>query len=120
MLRVPAILLVVALTLLGSGAARYGHERVHAAEDAVAATASIAHHGCEPGPGDVPRPAHPPRHDASNCLTHAQLAMPLAADGAPPVLLSLGLSTAVPSVIAPRPVHARVPARIDCRGPPVC
>jgi hypothetical protein len=104
----PAILLALAFLALGSGAAARWHDAVHAHEDAAAAD---HHHG----PGD----RHPPVHDDTNCLVHAQLSGPLVAGQAVPALIADGVFVAFVTQLAPRLRPQLVPARIRCRGPPV-
>jgi hypothetical protein len=97
------------LILLGSGAVEYIHNLQHAREDA-AVQEAFAKAGM-PVP-DIPD------HDDSNCDIHAQLHFPLLPIAWVPLLIGLGLLVAFLTLLAPRLVSQRVPARIDCRGPP--
>ena len=100
--RLPAIFLLVSIALLASGAAEYVHNLAHAYEDAAAGL-------------PAPRP-----HDETNCLTHAQLHLPMVQAGYVPLLVFLGLFVAFLTQL-PRAIESRrVPIRLDCRGPPTC
>ena len=119
-LRYPAsILLILCYVALGSGALRFAHDAQHAREDAAAAAACSEpaaggeHHSRDPH-------RHHPHHDESNCGTHALLGAPLLAATAVPVLVSLGLLVAFLTLLSPPVARLRLPARIDCRGPPLC
>ena len=112
------ILLITCFLALGSGALRFAHDAQHAMEDAAASrcfepAAGGEHHS--PGP----HRHHHPHHDESNCATHALLSAPLLASTAVPVLVSLGLLLAFLTLLSPPVAQLRLPARIDCRGPPL-
>ena len=107
--RFAAILLAACFAALGTGVLRYAHDAAHAYADA---------HGSD---GAVHAPDHdhvPPHHDETNCEVHALLNAPIVGPGVVPALVLLGLFVAFLTLLAPRPVRARVLARIDCRGPP--
>jgi hypothetical protein len=106
------ILLLLTFASTGSGALARLHDLAHARQD---------HHGHGHDDGDhehVPAPAQPV-HDETNCELHAMLRAPLMAGTTVPVLILLGLFAAFLTQLAPRLHSQRVPARIDCRGPPV-
>ncbi|MBC8108221.1 MAG: hypothetical protein H7Z14_16665 [Anaerolineae bacterium] len=105
-----AIVIVAAIWFLalGSGAAEYLHNAQHAREDA-----SLSH-------PDQPERDHEPVHDDSNCSVHAQLHQPLVAPWTVAMLICAGLFVAFLTQLAPVYVPTRLPARIDCRGPPAC
>lgn len=100
-----AILAVVWFLALGTGAAEYLHNAQHAREDAQRARR-----------GDD---RSSPVHDDTNCPVHSQLHQPLVATPAVPLLICAGLFIAFLSQLPTSIVSIRVPARIDCRGPPV-
>ncbi len=109
--RLPSLILLPVFLALGSGAVAYLHERAHQAEDAAQAQANK-----DAGLPDQ----EPPHHDESNCDFHAQLHIPLASVAWVPLLILLGLFVAFLTLISHPLVAKRLPARIDCRGPPVC
>ncbi len=109
--RLPAIILLFAFGALGSGALSYWHEAEHYSEDLAFAAAVKA--------AGLPEQA-PPAHDETNCDFHAQLHIPLAVASWVPLLVLLGLFVAFLTLISTPLVSQRIPARIDCRGPPVC
>jgi hypothetical protein len=112
------ILLIACFLALGSGALRFAHDAQHAREDAAAAAA--CEHSTAGGHGHGPdRHAHH-HHDESNCALHALLGAPLVAATAVPVLVQLGLLVAFLTLLSPPVARLRLPARIDCRGPPFC
>jgi len=89
----------------------YAHNAQHEREDAKLAQS------------DTSRPGHEkshPAHDDSNCPFHAQLHVPLIQTHAIVLLICMGLLIAFVSQLAPPTVCTRMPARIDCRGPPSC
>jgi hypothetical protein len=99
--RFSAILLLLAVAAVGSGALRYAHELEHASHD--------AHH-------DEDSPAPP--HDESNCFTHAQLKLPMLGAGHVPVLVCIGIFVAFLTLLH-APVRSRRPfLLLDSRGPP--
>lgn len=101
------ILLLLTFASTGSGALARLHDLAHAQQD-------HQHHGHS---HDEQAPA--PAHDETNCELHAMLRAPLVSGTAVPVLILLGLFAAFLTLLAPRLHSQRVPARIDCRGPPV-
>ena len=109
MKRLAAILLLLSVAALGSGALRYLHERSHAASDA------HCHHGDAPRPWD-----HAPVHDPATCFVHAMLKLPmLGGTGHVPVLVLFGAFIAFLTSL-PAPVLCRRPVLLlDSRGPPV-
>jgi hypothetical protein len=113
------ILLITCFLALGSGTLRFAHDAQHAREDAAAAPCSDTaagggHHSHGPHRHDH----HP--HNESNCATHALLSAPLLAATAVPVLVERGLFVAFLTLLSPPVAQIRLPARIDCRGPPLC
>ena len=108
--RFSAILLLLAMAGLGSGALRYLHEAAHAHEDAVAAA---AHH-------DHDDPPATPAHDSSDCSTHAKLSVPLVMTGHVPVLISLGLIVAFLTQLTTTWVSPFTSLRLNSRAPPAC
>jgi hypothetical protein len=114
MKRIVAILMMLVVVALGSGAMEYLHNLQHAQEDAACAAATAA-----PERADQPQPKVPV-HDDSNCFLHRQLHLPTIAAGWVPVLVFLGLFVTFLSEIA-RPLISRPPLLdVDCRGPPAC
>jgi hypothetical protein len=99
--RLTAIVMLVAIALLGSGTLEYLHNLAHAYED-IAAGAPESRH-----------------HDDTNCAVHAQLHLPMLGGAHVPLLVFLGLFVAFLTQL-PRAVESRrIPIRLDCRGPPV-
>jgi len=109
--RLTAILLSLCFAALGSGALEHVHNADHAREDAARA-AAVGNRGQS-------SPAAPVHND-SNCPTHAQLHLPMLAAGWLPLLICLGVFVAFLTLLAPAMAATRVPARLDCRGPPSC
>ena len=105
--RFVAILLVLGLLSLVTGATEALHNRQHAREDAALATAGATHDS-----------HHHPLHDENNCPVHAQLHLPMIPAAWVPLLFFLGLFVAFLTPPAPRPVARLALAHIDCRGPP--
>ena len=106
-----AVLLLLAVAALGSGALRYVHEAAHAHHDAATAHDHDHDH-------DAP-PAHP-RHDSTNCQIHAKLGTPLVAGAHFPLLIALGLAVTFLTQLTPAFVSRFFGLRLDCRGPPAC
>lgn len=107
MCRVAAVVLAVSFLCLGAGLLRFAHDAAHAHEDAM-----------ERGAGEQGNDRH--RHDESNCEIHARLSAPLAFGPILPLLIELGLFVAFLTLLSTPLCHLRLPARIDCRGPPAC
>ena len=107
MRRLPALVLLLAVAALGSGALRYVHEMEHAARG--------AHHQHE----EPANPSHGDTDGNANCFLHAKLNLPMLGGGYVAVLICVGMfvafltSPAVP-VLCRRPVLL-----LDSRGPPV-
>jgi hypothetical protein len=95
---------------LGSGLVEYAHNAQHAREDA--ALAQARGHSAP----DVPIPVH----NDSNCAVHAQLHAPAVSQPVVTLLIFAGLLVAFVTQLATPLVSVRIPARIDCRGPPAC
>ena len=109
------ILLITCFLALGSGALRFAHDAQHAREDAAAPACS------EPaGGGEGHSHGSRRHHDEKNCALHALLSAPLLAATAVPVLVQMGLLVAFLTLLSPPVAQLRLPARIDCRGPPLC
>ena len=108
--RLAAILLILCFAGIGSGALEYWHDLEHDVEDARADAIAKA----------AGLPVVPHEHDESNCPVHAQLHMPLLTVAWVPLLVCLGLLIAFLTLIEPVYVPQPIPARIDCRGPPIC
>ena len=107
MRRLPALLLVLTVAALGSGALRYVHELEHAARD--------AHHHDAP---DAPEtPAH--EDDSGNCFVHAKLNLPMLGGGYVPALVCVGTFVAFVMSPAVRILCRRPVLKLDSRGPPV-
>jgi len=100
-----ALIILAALWFLalGTGAVEYAHNAQHARDDA-----KLAH-------ADKSIPVH----DDTNCPVHAQLHVPPVQPPVIALLVCLGLLVAFVTQLASPLVLVRVPARIDCRGPPV-
>ena len=111
------IVLIACFLALGSGALRFAHDAQHAREDAGVSCTEGAGGGEPHSQGHGPHHRH---HDASNCALHALLGAPLLAATAVPVLVQLGLAAAFLALLSPPAAQLRLPARIDCRGPPSC
>jgi hypothetical protein len=107
--RLASILLLICFAGLGSGAMKYLHDLQHDAEDAVtdalrkAAGLPIEHH----------------EHDETNCPVHAQLHMQFTATSYVAIIICLGLFVAFLTLLEKPLIPRQLPARIDCRGPPV-
>ena len=118
MRRLAALALSVCFLGLGSGLLRFAHELSHelAHADAGSQPAASSAAPGETSHGHHPHPPH--HHDESSCELHAMLNAPLVLTRAPhtvnqPILLVTFLR------FLPAPVERlRLPARIDCRGPP--
>jgi hypothetical protein len=107
--RLAAIVLIVSIALLGSGAL----ERVH--NDAHARDHELTHNEHADTESSSPEPTH---HDDSNCSLHAQLHLPLLPAGYVPLLVSLGLLVAFLTQLLQTTRSLSLPQRLDCRGPP--
>jgi len=103
--RVASLLLLTAILFTGSGLARYLHELDHLAGRPTASVAKIL------GIAEV-------GHDESTCSICLNLHMPALANSIIASLICLGIFTAFLTQLAPRLLSQRIPARIDCRGPP--
>jgi hypothetical protein len=106
--RFTAIFLVAVFVATGSGLVQFLHLEEHAtiASSAKVLTSSAAD------------PAQP-GHDESNCLSCITLHTQFSGGHALPLLVCLGLALAFLTMLAPRLTAQAVPARIDCRGPPL-
>jgi hypothetical protein len=111
--RLASILLLLWFAALGAGLLEYVHNLQHEADDARAA--ALLARATSPAGQHAPAA---PTHDDTNCPIHLQLHMPLLAAGWVPLLVCLGLFVAFLTLLAPRLISHRCPARIDCRGPP--
>ena len=107
MRRVTAVVLAVSFLCLGAGLLRFAHDAAHAHQDAHAVEGDDNHQGED---------RH--HHDESNCEIHAGLSAPLAAGTIVPLLVQLGVFVAFLTLLFTPLCHLRLPARIDCRGPP--
>ena len=107
MRRLPALLLVLTVAALGSGALRYVHELEHEARG--------THHHDEPDAPDAP--AH--EDDSGNCFVHAKLNLPML--GGAWVSAPIYVGTFVAFVTSPtvRILCRRPVLKLDSRGPPV-
>jgi hypothetical protein len=113
MRRVSTALLLLCFLGLGSGALRFAHDAAHARDDARLESAARS--------AGLPVPTHDRHpHDESNCDLHALLNAPLALTHVTPLLVQLGLFVAFLTLLTTPVTHLRLPARIDCRGPPSC
>ena len=121
MRRLPAILAICAVAALASGLLGYVHDTAHALRDGHATDhadhADHAEHGHDEHGGLGEHPAQPV-HDETNCFVHAQLAQPMIGTGVVQLLVCLGLFVAFLTLLPDSLVSRRVPARLDCRGPP--
>ena len=106
MRRLPALVLMLAVAALGSGALRYVHELEHAARGA-------QHHHEEP--------ANPPHGDGedTNCFLHAKLNLPMLSGGYVAVLVCVGMFVAFFTSPAALVLCRRPVLLLDSRGPPV-
>jgi hypothetical protein len=114
--RVFPLLLVACFLGLGSGLLRFAHENHHAHEDALADAAAQ----CVPADHGGDDHQHPRRHDESTCDLHALLNAPLTVAPVVTLLVHLGLFVAFLTLLTTPLARLRLPARIDCRGPPPC
>ena len=112
MRRFPAILLLIAVATLGSGALRYAHEMAHAAGHLTAPHEEDGHDHNE-------APPHAPLHDESNCFVHAMLKLPMLGAGHVPVLVLIGTFVAFLTSLPVAVRCCRPVLRLDSRGPPV-
>ena len=106
MRRLPALVLMLAVAALGSGALRYVHELEHVARG--------AHHHHE-------EPASPPHDhdDDSNCFVHAKLNLPMLSGGYVAVLVCVGTFVAIVTSPADLVLCRRPVLLLESRGPPV-
>ena len=104
-----SILLLLCFLGLGTGVLEYFHNLDHALEDAQVDAAAKA----------AGLPVNQHHHDDSNCETHAQLHLPYIAAGWVPILVCLGLWVSFLTLLDTSLIASLIPARIDCRGPPV-
>ena len=111
MTRFCAILLLLAVAGLGTGALRHVHDVAHVHQDH-----AEAHHHDD----DHDAPPATPHHDSTNCTIHAKLSVPLVMTGHVPLLIGLGLIVAFLSQLTPAWVSRFTTLRLDCRGPPAC
>jgi hypothetical protein len=111
--RVGAAILLLCFLGLGSGALRFAHDAAHRQHDA-----RLEHAARAAGIPIEPKDHHP--HDESNCDLHALLNAPLALTNETPLLVQLGLFVAFLTLLSTPVARLRLPARIDCRGPPPC
>ena len=103
--RLTGIILIVIFAAIGSGLIQFLHLQEHAA--ASVASASPILQPWQAG------------HDEENCLSCLTLHMQFSAGNAMPLLICLGLAMAFLTMLAPRLTPQAIPARIDCRGPPL-
>jgi hypothetical protein len=108
--RYASILLLLCFVGLGTGALEWMHNLEHRLEDAREDRVAQS----------TGRPISSHHHDESNCDVHAQLHMPILNVGWVPLLVFLGLFVAFLSLLATPLIPRPLPARIDCRGPPIC
>jgi hypothetical protein len=110
MRRLSAMVLMLAVAALGSGALRYVHELDHIARDA---------HSCETGTGSDQHAPSSPAHDDAECFLHAQLNLPMVGGGGYVALLvCFGVFVAFLTSVSV-PVLCRRPVLLlDSRGPP--
>ena len=94
---------------LGTGLVGHLHDLQHDRDDAALIAMARA--------SGAPMPVIP-KHDESNCLVHALLHLPMITAAWVPLLVLVGLFIAFLTMLRPAPVMARLPVRIDCRGPP--
>jgi hypothetical protein len=92
MRRFLAILVLLAVAAVGSGALRHVHELAHAEGHA--------------------------SHDESNCFVHAMLKMPMLGAGHVPALVFLGLFVAFLTSLPVQVLWSRPALLPDSRGPP--
>ena len=104
MRRAASILLLLSITALDTGLMGRLHRAVH-------------HHGDHASPPVSPEDA---RHDADGpqCQLDVILRAPALSFGTVPTLVYRGVAVAFLTLLAPPLVSARIPPRLDCRGPP--
>ncbi len=107
--RLTATFLVLWFAALASGGLQYFHELSHQREDAIEDAAAVA----------SGKPVAEHHHDESNCQLCADLHMALMLTHWTPTISFAGMLLAILALAACLPVAQRVPARIDCRGPPL-
>ena len=103
--RLTGLILIVVFAAIGSGVIQFLHLQEHAA-------ASVA------SESPILQPSQP-GHDEDNCLSCLTLHMQFSGGNAMPLLICLGLAMAFLTMLAPRLTPQAIPARIDCRGPPL-
>jgi hypothetical protein len=103
-------LLLLLFLGMGTGSLEYLHNLGHAMEDARADAIARA-------AGKTPEEDH--HHDENNCEVHSLLHLPVILISSVQVLICLGVLVAFLTMIAGELVSRGVPARTDCRGPPV-
>jgi hypothetical protein len=107
--RVASIVLLMCFLGLGSGALNYVHQMEHRRQDAVIDAVLRA----------AGLPVQPHHHDDSNCEVCAQLHLQYVFIRWVPFLVCLGLFIAFLTLLDAPMIPRLLPARIDCRGPPV-
>ena len=121
MRRFAALVLAVCFLGLGSGGLRFAHEFEHElAHELTHAQADAASQAAGTSPADPPTHPHDHRHphDESTCELHALLNAPLVLTQAQPLIAKSGLLVTFVRLLATPVERLRLPARIDCRGPP--
>lgn len=98
---------------MGSGALKHAHNLAHAQADAAAAL----HH--EQAPADRDQTPDPLRHERE-CPLHVMLQGPLLAPAAADVVPGEAPVAGRTLGFVVEPSGSRLPARVDCRGPPIC
>ena len=108
MFRCASILLLLTFTATGTGTLHFLHHLEH-------------HHHVAPVSNEdrmSAKDCDDDGHDESTCAVCSVLHMQVTADNPSTSLVSLGLTVAFLSQIEPRLGAQRVPASVDCRGPP--
>jgi hypothetical protein len=105
--------------LIGSGALEYMHNWAHELEDRLSDQVEAA--AAPTYPSNLhPLPIHREHeHDENNCEVHAQIHMAIILNAWVPLLIRLGIWIAFLTLLAVPLIPRLLPARIDCRGPPL-
>lgn len=108
--RASAIFLLVSMAALGTGLLGRLHAAVHPGEHA----GRLAATSCDDAP------SHPGHHreDHADCRIDLLLKAPVTSVASVPTLVLVGLFVGFLTLLSQALVSARVPSRLDCRGPP--
>ena len=113
--RFPGYLLSVLFVLLSTGALKFLHNLAHVQSPAIAA-AQV----CSAAQGGPSEPAPLTLENERDCLLHLMLGAPLLSQAGESAIVWEHASQWVLPPAQSEPPEGRIPARVDCRGPPSC